>query len=190
MVTPAFATRSDLEVTLKRTFAAPDQPWVDDLLAQASDHLRSEVLGWQVYPVASVTYKTRLQAGQFFSLPMQPASLVSVAYSDSAVQPSSAPEVYNGGFVPTVSGVATLVLSVGYSVAPPVLRSWCMTLAAQAIAHLEKLGTLTADAYSSVAIDDFRLVWNQNGQSGWGIPEMTREVLRNQFQSSAYTTGG
>lgn len=186
----SFAVRADLELAIKRTFTVAEQPWADDLLAQASDHLRSEVLGWQVYPAASMSYTTRLQAGMFHRFPQHPATFGTVTYSDTSGPVPAAPVVFDGGFIPTKSGIATLTVTAGYAVAPPVLRSWCIVLAAQAVANVEQMGTLTADAYSSAGIDDFKVVWNQSGTSGWGIPELAKESLRARFNLEAHVTGG
>jgi len=185
----SFALRADLELALKRTFAAPDQPWADDLLAQASDHLRSEVLGWQVYPQASTSYTTQLQTGRFHRFPQHPSTLTSVAYLDTSGPVPDAAVVFDGGFIPSRSGVATITFTAGYVVCPPVFRSWCLVLAAQAVANIEQLGTITADSYSSAGVDDFKIVWNQAGTSGWGIPELAKESLRAQFNLSAHVTG-
>jgi hypothetical protein len=187
-MTAPFATRADLETTLKKTFAAVDeQAQVDDLLAQASDHLRSEVLGWQVYPPATASFTTMLHDGRHMLLPSQPATLTGVVWKDNGTAVTY--DEYDGGFTPTGSGIATVTFTAGYTTAPGVLKSWTVALAAQALAHLKQLGVPVADAYSSVGIDDFKVVWNQQGQSGWGIPATAVEALRNQFATSAYVTG-
>lgn len=187
MATP-FATRADLETTLQRSFTDPaEQDQVDDLLAQASDHLRSEVLGWQVYPPATASYTTMLRADTVHTLPAQPATLTSVVWGDGT---AATYVEYDGGFLVCHTGIATVTFTFGYAAAPPVLKSWAVALAAQALAHLKQLGVPVADAYSSVGIDDFKVVWNQQGQQGWGIPPATVEVLHNQFATSAHVTGG
>lgn len=187
MATP-FATRADLETTLKTSFTDPDeQVQVDSLLDQASDHLRDEVLGWQVYPPATASYTARLRCGELHMLPSQPATLTSVVWMDDGT--TADVRLVAGGFRPDSTGDATITFQAGYAVAPGSLKSWAVALAAQALAHLKQLGVPIADAYSSVGIDDFKVVWNQQGQNGWGIPPTTAEVLRNQFSQSAHVTG-
>jgi hypothetical protein len=183
-----FAVRADLELALKRTFDPADEAWADDLLEQASDHLRSEVLHWQVYPPVAASYDTWLRCGTFYRLPVQPASLVGVTWQDTGLAAET--QAYDGGFkVCGRDGIATVSITGGYAAAPKALRSWTITLAAQVIQNIEKLKVLTTDAYSSVGIDDFKMVWNQNGSAGWGIPERAAEALRDEFGTSVFLTG-
>ena len=187
MATTPFAALTDLQTAIKRTFTGTDVAWATDLLAQASDHLRSEVLGWQVYPQVSVKYRTLIRCGEFYRLPSQPSTLTSVVMAEDSS--TATVDEYDGGFVPDRSGIATVTYTSGYAAAPAVLRSWTIVLAAQLVENVEKLNLLTSDGLSSVSIDDFKLVWNQQGQGGFGIPPHAVAALQREFTSPAEVTG-
>lgn len=186
MATP-FATLADLEKALKRSFTGADIAWANDLLAQASDHLREEVLGWQVYPPATGSYQTQIKCGCFYSLPSQPATLTQVLMLQD--QTTATVDEFDGGFVPDKSGIARITFTFGYAAAPPILRSWTLVLAGQLVENITKLGLLTADGLSSVAIDDFKIVWQQQGAGGFGIPAHAVEALQRSFGQPVAVTG-
>ena len=187
----SFATVADLQARTKVTYAGVDGDWAQTLLNDASEHLR-DILGWRVYPASSVTYTTRLQAGAFHRFPQHPVTLGSVAYADTSGPVPAAPVVFNGGFVPTRSGIASITCTVGYQSPPPPLVSWCCVLAAQVIDAVTKLGMLGNGGLSSVSIDDFKLVWSQsaeNGLGGYTLPDRVVDQLRASYGVTAYATG-
>lgn len=184
----AFATVADLQAATKKTYTGADVDWVTELLEQASAHLRT-ILGWQVYPPAVMSYRTRIRAWVFSPLPVQPAMLTSVVLTDGSVVVT---DQYDGGFEPETGGTAVVTITAGYAAAPPDLKSWTVVLASQVIDVVTKLGMLSSGGLSSVAIDDFKMVWTQTGENtaGYGIPETVAARLKKSFNSSAYVTGG
>jgi hypothetical protein len=191
LVQTAFATVTDLQARTNVVYSGPDLDWVQTLLSDASDHLR-DILDWQVYPAAQVSYTTKLQAGMFHRFPQHPAVLGSVSYLDTSGSTPATPDVFNGGFIPSKSGIATVTFTVGYDAPPPSLVSWCCVLASQVIDAVTKLGMLGNGGLSSVAIDDFKLVWSQsaeNGQGGYTLPDRVVERLRASYGTTAYVTG-
>lgn len=183
----AFATVADLQTATKKTYTGLDIAWVTELLEQASAHLRL-ILGWQVYPQATMSYRTRLRACEFYPLPVQPSVLGVVVLTDGG---AVATDEYDGGFEPDKSGTATVTFTAGYVAAPPDLKSWTLVLASQVIDVVTKLGMLSSGGLSSVAIDDFKMVWTQTGENtaGYGIPDAVALRLKEAYGASAYVTG-
>jgi hypothetical protein len=191
LIQTSFATVADLQARTKVTYSGADGDWAQTLLNDASEHLR-DILGWQVYPAAQVSYTTRLQAGTFHLFPQQPAALGSVAYRDTSGPTPASPDVFDGGFIPSKSGIATITFTAGFQAPPPSLVSWCCVLAAQVIDAVTKLGMLGNGGLSSVAIDDFKLVWSQsaeNGLGGYTLPDRVVQQLRASYGTTAYVTG-
>jgi hypothetical protein len=184
----SFATVADLQTATKKTYTGQDITWVTELLEQASAHLRT-ILGWQVYPPTAMTYRTRIRACEFYPLPVQPATLTSVVLTDGTVVVT---DHFDGGFEPETGGTAVVTFTAGYAAAPPDLKSWTIVLASQVIDVVSKLGMLSSGGLSSVAIDDFKMVWSQTGENtaGYGVPETVAARLKESFGSSAYVTGG
>jgi len=190
-VQSAFATVADLQARTKVTYAGADIDWVNTLLNDASAHLR-DIIGWQVYPVSQVSYTTKLQAGMFHRFPQHPAASATVSYLDTSGPVPSAPAVFDGGYIPSKSGIATVTLLVGYQLPPNSLTSWCCVLAAQVIDAVTKLGMLGNGGLSSVAIDDFKLTWSQsaeNGLGGYTLPDRVVAQLRAAYGPTTYVTG-
>lgn len=191
LIQTSFATVADLQARTKVVYSGADGDWAQTLLNDASDHLR-DVLGWQVYPASEVSYTTRLQAGMFHRFPQHPAVLGSVAYLDTSGTVPATPAVFDGGFIPSKSGIATVTFTAGYQAPPPSLVSWCCVLAAQVIDAVTKLGMLGNGGLSSVGIDDFKLVWSQsaeNGLGGYTLPDRVVAQLRESYGTTAYVTG-
>jgi hypothetical protein len=187
----SFATVADLQARTKVTYSGADIDWVQTLLNDATEHLR-DIVGWQAYPTSQVSYTTKLQAGMFHRFPQHPAVIGTVSYLDASGPVPAAPDVFNGGFVPSKSGIATVTFTAGYSAPPPSLTSWCCVLAAQVIDAVTKLGMLGNGGLSSVSIDDFKLVWSQsaeNGLGGYTLPDRVVQQLRASYGTTAYVTG-
>jgi len=182
-----FAEVTDLQARTKVVYAGADIPWVEALLDDASAHLR-DMLGWQVFPAAQVTYVTKVWAGIFNRLPVQPVvSLDSVSIPDTYMTF----DVYDGGFETDTNGIATITFTAGYAAAPASLVSWCCVLAAQVMDTISKLGMLSNGGLSSVAIDDFKAVWAQSSETGGGytLPASVVAQLRAAWGTTAYVTG-
>lgn len=184
----SFATVADLQARTKVTYTGADIDWVQTLLNDATEHLR-DMLGWRVYPQNAVSYTTKVWAGVFNLLPVQPvASIDSLTVQNVAV-PFDA---YDGGFVTHANGIATVTFMAGYPSPPPSLVSWCCVLAAQVIDAVTKLGMLGNGGLSSVSIDDFKLVWSQsaeNGLGGYTLPDRVVAQLQASYGTTAYVTG-
>lgn len=191
VIQTGFAAVADLQARTKVVYAGADIDWVQSILNDASAHLR-DILGWQVFPAISASYTTKLQAGMFHRFPQSPASGASTSYLDNSGPIPAAPAMFDGGFVPSKSGIATVTFTAGYSIAPPSLVSWSCVLAAQVIDAVTKLGMLGNGGLSSVAIDDFKLVWSQsveNGLGGYTLPDRVVAQLRASYGTTAYVTG-
>lgn len=188
LIQTAFATVADLQARTKVAYTGADIDWVNTLLDDASEHLR-DILGWQVYPATQATYTTKVRAGVFNRLPIQP-----VISLDSVSIPATfmSYDVYDGGFETDTNGIATVTFTAGYQAPPRSLVSWCCVLAAQVIDAVTKLGMLGNGGLSSVSIDDFKLVWSQsaeNGLGGYTLPDRVVAQLRESYGTTAYVTG-
>lgn len=183
-----FAEVTDLQARTKVVYAGADIAWVQALLDDASAHLR-DILGWQVFPAVQMTYTTKVWAGTFNRLPVQPVKSL-----DSVVIPGAfiTTDVYDGGFEVDTNGIATVTFTAGYALPPDALKSWCCVLAGQAIDAVTKLGMLSNGGLSSIAVDDFKLVWSQsdeNGLGGYTLPARVVARLRETYGTTAYVTG-
>jgi len=171
------------------TYAGADIAWVETLLDDASAHLR-DILGWQVFPAAQVSYTTKVWAGAFHLLPIQPVvSVDSISIPDATAMMY---DVYDGGFATNVNGIATVTFTAGYPAPPRSLISWTCVLAVQVIDAVTKLGMLGNGGLSSVAIDDFKLTWSQsqeNGLGGYTLPDRVVAQLQASYGTTAYVTG-
>ncbi|WP_426940242.1 hypothetical protein [Pseudarthrobacter sp. S6] len=183
---PRFAEIADLQYRLNKTFTAGETDWLNAILGDATEHLRS-VLGWQVYPQATVTVRTKVNIGDFYRIPVQPVqSIGAVLVDGSAVTVDD----FDGGIQFKDKGIAEITFTAGYAVLPSVLTSWTCVLAAQAIEAVKKLGMLSSAGLSSVSIDDFKMAWAGGGEgSGFVLPERVVEQLRSAYGSSSYVTG-
>lgn len=188
LIQTCFATVADLQARTKVIYTGADIDWVQTLLNDATEHLR-DILGWRVFPSAQVTYKTKVRAGIFNRLPIQPVQSL-----DSVIIPATYMtfDEYDGGFETDTNGIATVTFTAGYTAPPPSLTSWCCVLAAQVIDAVTKLGMLGNGGLSSVSIDDFKLVWSQsaeNGLGGYTLPERVVQQLQAAYGTTAYVTG-
>ena len=181
-----FATVADLQGRLKKTFTGADVAWVQTLLDDATEHLRS-VLGWKVYPASTVTVRTKVNVGDFYRIPVQPVQALGAIKVDGV---AVVVKDFDGGIQFTDKGIADITFTAGYNTVPPVLVSWTCVLAAQAMDAVTKLGMLSSGGLSSVSIDDFKLAWANGGEgSGYMLPDRALENLRAAYGTSAYVTG-
>jgi hypothetical protein len=182
-----FAEVADLQKKTKVVYRGADIPWVEQLLEDATNELR-RIIGWQVYPAAVVSYRTLLRGCEHYTLPVQPVVDAPVVTIDGSTVDV---DFYDGGFTVLCGGIATVTFTAGYDSPPPDLVTWCCVLAQQVIDAIQKLGLLGPGGLSSVSIDDFKLVWSQDGSTGGGytLPERIEESLKQSYGSSAYVTG-
>lgn len=186
-VQTGFAAVTDLEARLKKVFPDPEQEWVQTLLDDASDHLR-DLLGWQVWPAAAVTVRTRVKCGDFYQIPIQPVLTVGPVLVDGTAVTVTE---FDGGIEFADTGIADISFTAGYPVIPRVLTSWTCVLAAQVLDAISKLGLLSGAGLSSVSIDDFKMAWANGAEgSGYVLPDRVVTRLQESYGTSAYVTGG
>jgi hypothetical protein len=178
----AFATIEDLEKRLHRTFDVGEREWIEELLEDASEHLRTVVIGQQVFPRQQTTYTAYPDAGRE-DLPQWPVvSIDSVTRDDIEI-----PYRYRPGYI-VVDGdePADVTFTWGYATAPRELARVTCVLVSQTLLPLEaKLG-LTVGGLSSAQIDDFRLAWANGGEgSGMTLPDRLADSLRQTYGQGA-----
>lgn len=182
----AFATYSDLEKLLNRTFTSEERIWVTDLLENASAYLREDVIGQQVYPQSTVTF-TAYPASGYIQLPQHPvASVTSVKRDDIDVSYSLRDNYL------TVDGdeAVTITYTFGCATAPEGLKRWACVLVSQVLTTLElKLG-ISVGGLSSVSIDDFRISFANGGaETGMQLSDRNIKSLRAQYGTMVHVGG-
>lgn len=181
----AFATVSDLQTALGRTFDDLVQvQQVTWLLEAASTYLR-EQLHQQIYPQSSATFNDWPDCGQIV-LPMTPVISVD-AVTDRAGNPVRYNEYRGDG---RLTGLpdrrVTITVTYGYAAAPESLKNYTVILAAQALVTLELNLGLTAGGLSSVAIDDFKAAFADAGAgTGMTLPDTILDSLRAIYNGAA-----
>lgn len=173
----AFAAATDLATRLNRVFTAEEEAWIDELLADASAHLRS-VIGQQVFPRQTVTYTAYPQSGRE-DLPQWPVVEVTSVTRDG----DEIDFEYRPGYI-TVDGdePCDVTFTFGHSESPDELKRLACVLVSSTLLPLEQKLGLTAGGLSSVAIDDFKLAWADAGeQSGMALTKHAETAIRRQF---------
>lgn len=181
-----FATIDDLERRLGGVTFAVDvatQSQVQAALEDASAHLRTEIIGAQVFPQSEVaTTVTGHGPRDTWQAPVFPVT--DVAVDGEAV------ELDEDGMMPLPAGRHTITYTVGYQNPPDVLVSWTCVLASQALDLVDKFGALGASGVSSMAIDDFKIAYADGGdKTQFYVPAQAAESLRSTFGRSVYQTG-
>ncbi|TFD61127.1 hypothetical protein E3T43_01260 [Cryobacterium sp. Hh7] len=182
----AFATFTELGVRLGRVFTTAEQAWITVLLQDASTYLREDVIGAQVFPQSTATFKAWPDGGRV-DLPAHPVvSVGSVTRDGLAItfeRRDSA--VYVNG-----SELVEITFTYGHAAAPDGLKRWTMVLVSQVLLPLElKLG-LTAGGLSSVAIDDFKAAFADAGEStGISLSDRNVEMIRRQYSTGTHVVG-
>lgn len=180
----AFATADDLASRLNRVFTAEEETWIDGLLADASDHLRS-VIGQIVYPSSQSTYTAYPVEGRV-DIPQHPVvSIDAVERDGEAVDYTARP-----GFI-LLDGdePVSVTFTYGYADPPNELVRLACVLVSQTLLPLEAQLGLTAGGLSSVQLDDFKLAWADAGEgSGMSLTSHAEANVRRAFGASANTT--
>jgi len=182
----AFATITDLQTALGRTFDDLAQVrQVTWLLEAASTYLRDE-LHQQIYPQAQATFNAWPEHGQV-RLPMTPVISVDQVL-DATGNPARFDEYRGDG---KITGLysdrkVTITVTYGYDTAPEGLKKYTVVLAAQALITLELNLGLTAGGLSSVAIDDFKAAFADAGAgTGMTLPDEVLDSLRASYNGPA-----
>ena len=186
----AFATKADLAVRLKRavpTAASLEESQWDAALDDASAYLRG-VIGWQVYPEATVTTVLFGSGGRWLSLPGGATSVASVT-GDYVPSEWSVVDGALYGDSGTWWGKVTVEYTVGFAAAPDDLVAFCCVVASQVLAVTAELGALSATGVASVAIDDYRKAWSQGESAGLDLPQRVEDQIRSTYGAGAVTTG-
>lgn len=163
---------------------------VTELLADASDHLRS-IIGWQVWPPVQVTTRVPTGALSPVALAGAPVTAVESVTRDGADLPSSAYELADGSvaFYGTALAGSTITYTVGYPTLPRELVRWTCVLASQALSVLGDLGALGTGNLASLAVGEVRKAWHSDGSSG-GLPERVQEQLRARYGAGGAAVTG
>lgn len=193
-----FATTADLTA---RGFTVTNETRAQTALQDASDYLRGE-LGWQVYPVSSVTISVldrhrdggRIEDHIF--LPGHPVrEIVSVNFNGVDLDLNHFELVDNvllirGSLFPVwfagrLPYPTVVTYTVGYDAPPPELLRWTCVIAADDLA--KQAQGIQGAIPASLAVDDFRAQYSAQQQAGEpAIPARVLERLRATYGQSVY----
>lgn len=196
-MTSPFASAADLATRLKvAAFTGTALEQVNALLEDASAHLR-DIIGWQVYPPATVTQQIRTDGTAALPLLGGPivevtdVSVDGVALADGFVLMDG--RLRRGtGYSDAYGWVGTIDVNytVGYEVPPPNLVAWTCVLASQALSTSNDLGALGSGEVSSLQLGpDYRIAWTQ-GEGAATLPQRVEDLLRTCYGSGVYVTSG
>lgn len=179
----AFATYTDLELRLNRTFTVDEQSWITALLEDASTYLRDDVIGLQVYPQATSTFTAWPDGGRV-DIPQQPLisiDLVEDADGNTLVEDTNYTR-RDSTLMFTSDEPVTITFTYGYAAAPESLTRWACVLVSQALIPLEQNLGLTVGGLSSIAIDDFKAAFADAGEAtGITLSDRNIQLIRDQF---------
>lgn len=178
----AFATYEDLELRLNRTFTTEERTWITALLEDASTYLRDDVLGLQVFPQSTSTFRAWPDGGRV-DIPQQP--LISI----DEVERDGVTLVLDTDYSQRDSTLmfrtdepVDITFTYGYETAPESLKRWTCVLVSQALTPLEAGLGLTVGGLSSVALDDFKAAFADAGEmTGISLSDRNIALLRGQF---------
>lgn len=190
----AFAAPSDLETRLGEPFDTSLIDQVQQLLEDASAHLRS-IIGQDVFPPATVSFDMWAMPGdRDVPLPLAPVvSITSVTINATVVQAS----LIDGRLllaqpvVPPITALfcdpvaVSIVAVVGVPTVPVELVSWCCVLASQALTAITELGALGSGEVTSLAIDDYRKGYGV-GNGVFSVPDKVADRLRSRYGGGSY----
>ena len=178
----AFATYSDLEARLNRTFTAPEQPWITTLLGDASTYLRDDVLGLQVFPQSTSTVTFWPDGGRV-DIPNPPLISIGLVVQGGVTLTDGVGYSRRDSTLMFSSDVPVdVTFTYGYATAPESLKRWACVLVSQALLPIEQGLGLTVGGLSSVAIDDFKIAFADAGEAtGMALTDRNIALIRKQF---------
>lgn len=178
----AFATYTDLELRLNRTFTTGERTWITALLEDASTYLRDDVIGQIVYPQTTSTF-TAYPDGWQVVLPAEPVvSITSVTRDGTALVLDTDYTRRDSTLTFTSDDPVVITYTWGYAEAPESLKRWACVLVSQALLPLEQNLGLTVGGLSSVQIDDFKAAFADAGEmTGITLSDRNVKLLRDQF---------
>ncbi|MGZ4465205.1 MAG: hypothetical protein ACXVW0_07600 [Nocardioides sp.] len=198
-----FATVRDLAVRLARTFTPIEAAQVDQLLADASAHLR-ELIGQHI-TAGTASFTTQLDRFErWIDLPQLPARAITAVTVDGAPigdyqlveqQLLLGHDLYGDdrgfGWYGSRFGyiTATVTYDYGLTVVPPELKSWALVLASQALAQIEAFGSLGSFGLQSERVDDYagNFATGDAGQA-FSVPTLAAERLRARYGRGTFVT--
>jgi len=178
----AFATYTQLGAALNRTFTAGEQTWVTSLLEDASTYLRDDVIGQQLFPQDSSTYRVWPDGGRV-DIPQQPLISIDLVERDGDTLVLDTDYTQRDSTLTFTSDEPVdITFTYGYATAPASLTRWCMVLVSQALTSLEAGLGLTVGGLSSVALDDFKAAFADAGEmTGITLSDRNIGLIREQF---------
>lgn len=178
----AFATYSDLEARLNKTFTSDERAWIAILLEDASTYLREDVIGFQIYPQDTVTFSSRPKNCEVFIPQLPIVEIVSVQRSAVDV-----PYTEGDNYI-KVHGddPVDITFTFGYAVPPEGLSRWACVLVSETLLALQLELGLTFGGLTSIQIDDFRASFQVNYPGGMQLDARNVQELRRQYGSNIW----
>lgn len=178
-----FASSEELGSRMKREFSSAEAEWIDGLLADATDYLRSEI-GQIVFPRQTATFREWPSAG-WVDLPQWPVvSVDAVTRGGRDIRFEERPGRIRVGTDEPVEVTFTF----GYSECPRTLVSMCCALVSQQLLLVEADLGLSIGGLSSVSLDDFKIAFADGGEgTGLTLPKLTLDGLRQKYGRGVVT---
>lgn len=181
----AFATPEQLGTRLNRTFTAGEKAWMQELLEDASEHLRT-VIEQEVYPRRQTTYTDWPTGGRVDLLQTPVVSIDAVVRDGAPIDY----ELFPGYLKVTGDEPVTLTYTFGLANPPRELARLACVLVSQTLIPLEQQLGLTVGGLSSIAIDDFRMAFaNAGEQTGMSLTRHAERSIRRKFGRGDVTVG-
>lgn len=180
----SFSTPKALGEAMKRQFTGDETAWVQTLLDQAADYLRSLMQGAWVYPKRESTFVAYPSGGRV-TLPQ------GYVRSIDRVERDGRPVSFTR-FEDTVriydDAPVEVTFTYGLDEAPALLVGLNNAIVAQQIMLVEAEIGLSVGGLSSLALDDFKIAFADAGElTGLALPEHTRKLLAEQYGQTSWT---
>ena len=179
-----FATASDVAGALKRTFTPAEETWVEGLLEQSAEYLRS-VIGQHIYPPIESTF-TAYPVNGCVELPQSYVQeVVSVTVGGTSVPFTRFEDTLER--IPF--GEVEITFRYGAAEPPADLVGVNIAMVSSAITLVEAELGVSLGGLSSLALDDFRIAFADGGDKTGHmvLPEITQENLRASYGASGGT---
>lgn len=182
----AFATADELGKLLNRTFSDEEKPHITALLESASTYLRSDVIGAQIWPPRSITFRGWPDSG---CVPI-PTRFVQAVTAVTTLDGTPVPFQYRDDLI--VRGLRADTVEITYldglgraddrDTIPAGLTRWNLVLVSEVLVTIAQNLGLGAGGISSLSIDDFRMAFADGGDAaGMQLSQRNIDLIRSQY---------
>lgn len=194
----AFATAADISARLGRALTATEEGQVAAFIADATSHLQS-IIGQRVESATTTIRQKTLWRDMTVRLVQFPVrSVDTVKVNGTTLIPITDwywrgdDTVYIvGGYTTTTLkyAVVDVTYTHGLTAVPADLKQLTCALVMQALAQIQRTGTMDPGPVQSERIDDYSITYQAGGSAlGMTVPKAVADRLRAQYGQGAYVT--